>query len=310
MYAQRLGDGPRIRDLLTIIFEEARHNAAAHNLPENVREAYRLLDRELNLGSEGAVAAPGDDREAFDPDRTMDDATNTSFGGFNLGGILAPLRQLSFWTMKKRARTVGEGGMHKLLSVFQNVLPTTRLHLMGHSFGCIVVSSILNGPAGVSQLAPVSSLVLAQGALSIWSYCSSIPYAHDRPGYFHQLITNSRVSGPIVTTRSKFDTAVGKFYPIGASLVGDVAFGEFPKYGGLGTFGIQGLDAFDRPLSNIDTMYRFEKGGVYNLDASQFICHGDGASGAHNDIAGPEVAHVIWQAAASGAIAARSGMGA
>jgi hypothetical protein len=57
-------------------------------------------------------------------------------------------------------------------------------------------------------------------------------------------------------------------------------------------------------------MYRFEKGGVYNLDASQFICHGDGASGAHNDIAGPEVAHVIWQAAASGAIAARSGMGA
>ena len=43
--------------------------------------------------------------------------------------------------------------------------------------------------------------------------------------------------------------------------------------------------------------YAFDKGKVYNLDGSRFICRGDGMSGAHSDIAGPEVAHVIWEAA-------------
>ena len=39
------------------------------------------------------------------------------------------------------------------------------------------------------------------------------------------------------------------------------------------------------------------KGKVYNLESSQYIRHGDGASGAHSDITGPEVAHAIWEAA-------------
>ena len=43
--------------------------------------------------------------------------------------------------------------------------------------------------------------------------------------------------------------------------------------------------------------YDFAAGGVYNLEASEFISHGGGASGAHSDIDGPEVAHVIWAAA-------------
>jgi hypothetical protein len=42
--------------------------------------------------------------------------------------------------------------------------------------------------------------------------------------------------------------------------------------------------------------YQFAAGQVYNLEASAFIRNGDGPAGAHNDIAGPEVAHAIWQA--------------
>ena len=34
-----------------------------------------------------------------------------SFGGF-AGGVLSPLRTLSFWTMKDRGRVVGETGAH------------------------------------------------------------------------------------------------------------------------------------------------------------------------------------------------------
>jgi hypothetical protein len=43
--------------------------------------------------------------------------------------------------------------------------------------------------------------------------------------------------------------------------------------------------------------YSFEKKRVYNLESSQFIAKKDGVSGAHSDIAGPEVAHAIWAAA-------------
>ena len=43
--------------------------------------------------------------------------------------------------------------------------------------------------------------------------------------------------------------------------------------------------------------YRFEAGKIYNLESSQFIAKGAGASGAHSDIDGPQVAHALWQAA-------------
>ena len=45
-----------------------------------------------------------------------------------------------------------------------------------------------------------------------------------------------------MTTQSKRDTAVGVFYPVAAGVALQVAFpaGQFPKYGGLGAFGIQG----------------------------------------------------------------------
>ena len=43
--------------------------------------------------------------------------------------------------------------------------------------------------------------------------------------------------------------------------------------------------------------YDFRPGKIYNLDCSRVICNGTGASGAHNDICHPEVAHAVWQAA-------------
>ena len=41
---------------------------------------------------------------------------------------------------------------------------------------------------------------------------------------------------------------------------------------------------------------RFAHLRIYNLEASAFIKDGDGASGAHSDIAHPEVAHAFWAA--------------
>ena len=84
--------------------------------------------------------------------------------------------------------------------------PETRFHLMGHSFGCIVVSATVAGaPRGEKLPRPVDSLFLVQGALSLWSYCPDIPMARGTAGYFNRILEEGLVRGPIVTTRSRFD---------------------------------------------------------------------------------------------------------
>jgi hypothetical protein len=86
------------------------------------------------------------------------------------------------------------------------------------SFGCIVVSSMLNGPDGKGVLPrPIDSLMLVQGATSLWGFCSAIPDVNS-PGYFRKLVDQRKVAGPIVTTQSKRDTAVGVFYPVAAGV--------------------------------------------------------------------------------------------
>ena len=103
-----------------------------------------------------------------------------------------------------------------------------------------------------------------------------------------------------MTTRSKWDKAVGVCYPLASRMKGSVEFAAgLPKYGGIGAFGIQGLPDNIRgeiPMAAATDAYDFEDGKVYNLDASKYICQGTGASGAHSDIAGAEVAHAIWAA--------------
>jgi hypothetical protein len=311
-YLDRLGDSPAIRSALQVIIDEARGNAAADTLSARVRDAYLALDKELGLGSGGLAAPPDADRGPFDPELAFAAGNESpSFGGLSLGGVLGPLRQLSYWTMKKRARSVGEGGIHTLVNALQKATSAkaTRVHLMGHSFGCIVVSSALGGPDARTPLErPVDSVALVQGALSLWTYSPSIPWPNAGAGYFSRILPDAKLRGPLITTRSRHDTAVGELYPLAAQLRGSPSFAPgaeaFPEYGAVGAFGMQGLAgsiASDRPMLERGGAYGFEKGKVYNLQASQFIAKKEGASGAHSDIAGPEVAHAIWQAALASA---------
>jgi hypothetical protein len=315
-YLARLGDRPAIRAPLEIIIGEARRNVAPDELPKHVREAYLALNDALGLKSQGVDAPPDADRAEFDPDTAYDFANEQgpSFGsGIDLGGILGPLRQLSYWTMKKRARTAGEGGMHAFLKDLQNATAANRtcIHLMGHSFGTIVVSGMLGGPDAKGSLPrPVDSVALVQGAVSLWCYAAKIPFGNAGAGYFSRILADRKVRGPIVTTRSKHDDAVGKFYPLASRLSGSASFaGTFPEFGAVGAFGLKGLpstvcnELAMRPAA--DT-YDLEPERVYNVDGSQFICHRDGVSGAHSDIAGPEVAHLIWAAALASAAAAKA----
>src|SRR6185369_10846106 len=239
LYAGRIADTPRARTALRTILESASRDIAPEKMPPEVTQAYMVLDEEADLGVDGEAAAPGDDREQFNPSFSYEAARAdaVSFGFFDFDNLLSPLRQLSFWKMKKRGRKIGETGGFALLKKLQQKegAEKVRFHLMGHSFGCIVVSGILGGPDAQGTLVrPVNSVMLAQGALSLWSYCSDIPHAQGNPGYFHRIIDTGKVSGPIVTTQSRLDTAVGRIYPLGAGIARQVDFpaGEFPKYGG------------------------------------------------------------------------------
>lgn len=308
-YASRIADTPKARAALRAILEAARAAPNATTLSPAVREAYATLFTESGLAIGDATGRPGADQDGFDPEAIIgasmqaDGAAGTAqvlgLREAFVSALQAPLRQISFWKMKDRARVLGEGGSHDLLIRLQKAAPDARFHLMGHSFGCIVVSATVAGPAGGKPLPrPVDSMFLVQGALSLWAYAADIPSALGRAGYFHRILADGLVRGPLVTTRSSHDSAVGRYYPLGArarrQLVLDAGY---PVYGGIGSFGIQGVTgAADMPMQPASFAYAFGAGRIYNLEASKVIRNGGGPSGAHSDIAHPEVAHAFWSA--------------
>jgi hypothetical protein len=301
-YAERIANTPAARAALATIFRAAEQEVEPVRLPPEVRDALVVLDREANLGSNGD--APDADREPFDPDQryALQRQEPFAFGLGDIGGgILDLVRQLSFWKMKDRARQFGEGGAHALLRQLLAARPEARCHLMGHSFGCVVQSAALTGPLGSAVPRPVDSLVLVQGALSLWSCCPRIPFPPHGPGYFQRLVAEQRVRGPILTTQSEHDQAVGYWYPLGAGIARQVAFaaGALPRYGAVGAFGLRGLETGveDLEMQPVSGTYGFRPGIIYNLESSHIIRNGTGASGAHSDITHPEVAHAVWEAA-------------
>jgi hypothetical protein len=323
LYARRIADTDAARQALTVIVEAANDagddevSAESLTLAPEVDEAYQVLFTEAGLQSAGVSAAPGSDQESFVPLETAKEwtvAVNAESGSAVAGepgllgdgilaklreAILGPARQLSFWSMKHRARAVGECGPHQLLVRMQQSAPSLRIHLMGHSFGCILVSAAVAGPTSGGTLAnrltrPVTSLFLVQGAMSLWSFANAIPFPPSEPGYFRPVFASDR--------------AVGIFFPIGAKLGQERLLDEnnYPEYGGIGTYGAQGYTpTVAHEILNSDAEYGLDPGTTYNIDASRIIAQGGGASGAHSDIAHPEVAHLFWQAALAGILAAR-----
>ena len=209
-------DTPQARAALTTIMTAALDDPNPPTLPDDVKSAYDVLNRETGMGESGPGAAPGHDRDSFNPDRVTRQRPRIAkmFGDF-VDSVRLPLRLLSFWQMKDRARLFGETGAFQLLSKLMRSAGSrdVKFHVMGHSFGSIVASAAITGPAGSRLPAQIDSLALIQGALSLWSYCSDIPCERGKPGYFHKLFGESRVRGPIITTNSTYDYAVGRWYP-------------------------------------------------------------------------------------------------
>ncbi|GAA1912656.1 hypothetical protein GCM10009775_01540 [Microbacterium aoyamense] len=317
-YATQLADdSTESRAALTTILSYAARVDADQDaeegdeLPSEVADAYRVIAERVGAAGDGDEALLGG---GWNPDAVFAASTTDEGSGGLLGegwfrklreAVLTPLRQLTFWHGKNQAREFGERGGAQLVRAIMTASPA-RVHLIGHSFGTIVVAAAVRGPGKTPTPPPrpVSSLFLVQGAVSLWAFAPVAPHRFGGGrGYFADVATPAFVSGPIVVTRSKWDYAVGKFYPLAVKLASQYLLDDYPKFGGIGTFGAQGVPgaielealAPDSRSNDID----FLPGTLYNVDARKIIDELQGAAGAHNDLAHDELVWLAWSAALS-----------
>ncbi len=210
------------------------------------------------------------------------------------------LRTATYWEMKNRAGVVGCRGLGPLIGQIHAAAPALRIHLLGHSFGARLVSYSLSGlPDGLSgPNSPVKTLFLMQGAFSHFAFADKLPFDDSRSGDLAGMAR--RVDGPLLTTHTLKDLAVGSAYPAAsvlgrqdASDAGDLMY----RWEGMGHDGAQAVDAASDTLSVPKTAYAWQTGKWLNLDANQIIVNGGPPSGAHSDIVHPETAWAALSAA-------------
>src|ERR687891_1116276 len=214
------------------------------------------------------------------------------FSGIKSGAIRF-LNYMAYYEMKKRAGTVGQKGVGPMLDrLADNV---QRIHLVGHSFGCRVVTAAV----ATSTTDKLQSMSLLQAAFSHNGFSKSMN------GFFRSVVDNYRIKGPIFITYTPNDRAVGIAYPVASRLAGTVAsaFGDAnDKFGGLGRNGAQKMEqgevaqGVDHLLA-VGGSYSWQSGRFHNLESSKYIVDPSGRD-AHGFVTGKEVAWAISRAMA------------
>lgn len=213
------------------------------------------------------------------------------FPGDLLDGINAAARRIAnyatYYQMKSRARSVGRTGLGLVLAQVRSRKGDLPLHLVGHSFGGLVVT------AAATTLGTDSAdvtMTLLQAAFSHNGFAVKFDGVND--GGFRTVIGDKRVSGPILITHTKNDKAVGIAYPLASRIARHVASAlgdENDPYGGLGRNGAQHTPEAKElggPLKPVGEAYNFQRNRVFNLRADSFIKD-------HGDVTGHEVAYAF-----------------
>jgi pimeloyl-ACP methyl ester carboxylesterase len=210
-------------------------------------------------------------------------------GDFFNGVKAGALRLLNFATyaaMKDRAGTTGRDAVNPLLQRIQATVPNTvKFHLVGHSFGGRLVTATVDGPNALR----IQTMLLLQAAYSHNGL--AVNFEGNKSGFFHAVLDNRKVAGPILITHSNKDRAVGTAYPLVSRLNGDDAAGlgdANDRFGGMGANGAQHIDKAEIPLLPVGGTYDFTTSGkrVFNLN-------GDNIIQSHGDVARPETAFAL-----------------
>lgn len=226
--------------------------------------------------------------------------------------IATTLNYATYYEMKARAGVIGKA----LAPVIEQAAgQDVRVHLIGHSFGARLVTSLANE---LTSLRP-TSLSLLQGAFSHNGLGIKSPRqgGAGQDGAFRKVIAAQRVSGPLLVTHTRRDTAVGFAYAVASALSGTVAAdfvqiaqnylgGPDDPYGGIGANGALSLKpgedkAHVAVLKNGKPLLAprdnpaaaaapvLAGGKVNNVLADAIITE-------HSDVANPEVAALVWAA--------------
>jgi esterase/lipase superfamily enzyme len=209
------------------------------------------------------------------------------FSGIRSGAGNA-LNMIPYYKMKARAGTVGRKGLAPVLRQVKEEKPTIRIHLAGHSFGGRLVAATALGESDTAEVLPIDSMTLLQAAFSHHGFAEDWDGTKD--GYFRDVYTENRISGPTIVTYTSNDKANRVAYPLASRLARQVAaaFGDAnDKYGAIGANGAQNTpEAVAGTLLERDGVYDFEPGVVYNLEGSAYIAN-------HGDVAGREIANAM-----------------
>ncbi|HCU97014.1 MAG TPA: hypothetical protein DHU96_31600 [Actinobacteria bacterium] len=151
------------------------------------------------------------------------------------------IRLTTVLLMKDRAGRVGGNGVARMLREIADGCPGARISLAGHSYGAkVVLSALCNGPAP-SRI--VDSVLLLQPALSCYAFTAGLD---GHVGGYRPAL--DRVREPIVTTYSRNDVPLTRFFHLAVRRKSDLAeaqiAGQPPsKFAALGGFGPQGVEA-------------------------------------------------------------------
>jgi hypothetical protein len=202
------------------------------------------------------------------------------------------LNYTTYYQMKERAGLVGSSGVNAVIRQIRAKFPSLKIHLIGHSFGGRLVTAAADGPANQPPVKP-NSMTLLQAAFSHNGFAEKFDQSHD--GFFRKVVTDRKVSGPIVITYTKNDNAVGLMYPLASLIAGQNAskIGDAnDPYGGIGRNGAQKTpEAVNGILGAVGSTYQFQTGKLYNLNSDTLIT-------GHSDIAKKEVAYALLAAVA------------
>ncbi|KOU57885.1 serine-threonine protein kinase [Streptomyces sp. MMG1533] len=208
------------------------------------------------------------------------------------------LRQATYYAMKRRAGTVGERGLGRVVGQLAAKAPRVRVHLVGHSFGARLVSFALRGlPEGVRS---VKSVTLLQGAFSHYAFAARLPHDPRAGGVLQG--QHLRIDGPLVCCHSRHDSALGSVYPLASRMAGDargaaaepaVAHVLGAKWGAMGYGGVQAVPGTQAFKLAAALQAQLPASGCVNIDAAEVVRRGKAPSGAHSDIVHRELAQLV-----------------
>jgi hypothetical protein len=252
-----------------------------------------IASRKVVTGAGGAAGMGGlGGNPALGGGATAAAGIGDFFSGIK-AGAMRMLNLVTYQTMKDRAGLVGRDGVNPMLSRIQAAAaPGVKFYLVGHSFGGRLVTATTDGP----NLLRVQAMLLLQAAYSHNGLSSDFDGKGGK-GFFHQVLSARKVTGPILITHSKHDRAVGLAYPLASRLNGTKAASVGDKndvFGGMGANGAQKVSSQAMDLKLLPV------GGGYVDWTSKAIVNlnGDDTITGHSDVARAETAYVLAKAMA------------